>query len=94
MKAVLPISYDLEFEPDFNKFKFRGKEKILIKVSKPTRQIVLHAAELEINDCTILWNEKKLRAKARLDEKNEKLILSLPEKISGKATLLINFVGT
>ncbi|MGI0046026.1 MAG: M1 family metallopeptidase [Nitrosotalea sp.] len=93
MKAVLPVNYDLEFEPDFNKFKFRGKEKILVKISKPVRQIVLHAAELEINDCTILWNEKKIKAKIKLDEKNEELVLNLPHTISGKAVLLINFVG-
>ncbi|MGB9002200.1 MAG: M1 family metallopeptidase [Nitrosotalea sp.] len=94
MKSVLPINYDLEFEPDFDKFKFRGKEKILIKVSRPTRQIVLHSAELDIQDCTVLWNEKKIKAKVRLDEKNEELVLDIPQKISGRAVLLINFVGT
>ncbi|MDE1872487.1 MAG: M1 family metallopeptidase [Thaumarchaeota archaeon] len=94
MRPVSPINYDLEFEPDFDKFKFRGKEKILIKVSRPTRQIIIHSAELEIQDCTVLWNEKKIRAKVRLDEKKEELVLNLPEKISGRAVLLINFVGT
>ncbi|MDE1816480.1 MAG: M1 family metallopeptidase [Thaumarchaeota archaeon] len=94
MNTVLPINYELEFEPDFAKFKFRGKEKIRVKISKPTKQIVLHSAELEINSCTVIWNEKKLKAKVRLDEKNEELILSLPEKISGKAMLVIDFVGT
>lgn len=94
LNTVLPINYELEFEPDFAKFKFRGKEKIRVKISKPTKQIVLHSAELEINSCTVIWNEKKLKAKVRLDEKNEELILSLPEKISGKAMLVIDFVGT
>lgn len=94
LNTVLPINYELEFEPDFAKFKFRGKEKIRVKISKSTKQIVLHSAELEINSCTVIWNEKKLKAKVRLDEKNEELILSLPEKISGKAMLVIDFVGT
>ncbi len=94
MNPVIPINYDLEFEPDFAKFKFKGKEKILVKISKPTRQIVLNAAELEINNCAIIWNKKKLKAKVRLDEKNEELTLNLPEKISGKAWLIIDFVGT
>ncbi len=94
MKTVIPVNYDLEFEPDFVKFKFRGKEKIRIKISKPTQQIVLNSAELEILDCTVIWNEKKLKAKTRLDEKNEELILNLPEKISDKAILEIDFVGT
>ncbi|MDE1766722.1 MAG: M1 family metallopeptidase [Thaumarchaeota archaeon] len=94
MRTVLPINYDLEFEPDFGKFKFRGKEKIKVKISKPTRQIVLNAAELEVDSCTVLWNEKKLKARVRLDEKNEWLTLNLPEKISGKALILIDFTGT
>ena len=94
LNTVLPIDYELEFEPDFGKFKFKGKEKIRVKISQSTKQIVLHSAELEINSCTVIWNEKKLKAKVRLDEKNEELILSLPEKISGKAMLVIDFVGT
>ncbi|HJT10498.1 MAG TPA: M1 family metallopeptidase [Candidatus Nitrosotalea sp.] len=94
MNTVVPINYDLEFEPDFGKFKFRGKEKIRIKISKSTKQIVLHSAELEINECIVVWNEKRLKAKVRLDEKNEELALTLPEKISGKAVLEIDFVGT
>ncbi len=93
MKTVFPINYDLEFEPDFDKFKFRGREKILIQ-ARPTRQIVLNSAELEIKDCQIMINGKTIRPKVRLDAKNEELILSLPKKISGKAVLLIDFVGT
>ncbi len=93
MKTVFPINYDLELEPDFDKFKFRGKEKILIQ-AKSTRKIVLNSAELEIKDCQIIINEKTIRPKVRLDSKNEELILSLPEKISGKAVLLIDFTGT
>ncbi len=93
MKVILPINYDLEFEPDFNRFKFRGKEKILINVLRPTRQIILHSAELDIQDCVVIWNEKKIKAKVKLDKKNEELILNLSEKISDKAVVLINFIG-
>ena len=93
MKAGFPINYELKFEPDFNKFKFKGSEKITIH-AKPTRQIVLNSAELEIKDCQIVVNKKTIRPKVRLDAKNEELILSLPEKISGKTILLIDFEGT
>ncbi|HWY35472.1 MAG TPA: M1 family metallopeptidase [Nitrosopumilaceae archaeon] len=93
MKPVFPINYDLEFEPDFNKFRFRGREKITIQ-ARATRQIVLNSAELEIKDCQIILNKKTIKPKIRLDAKNEELVLSLPEKISGKAILSIDFVGT
>jgi len=93
VKAIFPVNYDLKFEPDFHKFKFRASEKITIQTN-PTRQIVLNSAELEIKDCQILLNKKTVKPKVRLDAKNEELILSLPEKISGKAVLLIDFEGT
>ncbi len=93
MKKIFPINYDLEFEPDFSKFQFKGKEKILIQ-TKPTRQIVLNSSELKIKDCQILIDQKIIRPKVRLDDKNEELILSLPKKISGKAVILIDFIGS
>src|SRR5579864_3298718 len=93
MKSVLPVNYDLEFEPDFSKFKFRGREKITIQ-ARAANSIVLNSAELEIKDCTIILNKKTIKPKIRLDAKNEELVLSLPEKISGRAVLLIDFVGT
>jgi tricorn protease interacting factor F2/3 len=93
VKVVFPINYDLKFEPDFNKFKFKGREKITIQ-ARTTRQIVLNSAELEIKDCRIILDKKTIKPKIRLDAKNEELILSLPEKISGKAVLLIDFEGT
>ncbi len=93
MKDIFPTNYDLEFEPDFKKFIFRGREKISIKISKPTNKIVLHAAELEIKQCKISWNGMEIKAKPRLDEKTEELILTFSQKISGKAVLSIDFIG-
>jgi len=94
VKVVFPVNYDLEFEPDFKKFRFRGKERIEIKVSRPTNKIVLNAAELEIKECKVLWNEKTITATIKLDLKTEELTISLPQKISGNAHLLIDFVGS
>ncbi len=48
MNVVFPVNYDLQFEPDFKKFRFRGKEKVEIKVSKHTKKIVHNTAEFEI----------------------------------------------
>lgn len=93
MKPVSPINYDLEFEPDFGNFTFRGRAKIQVSIGRPTRQITLNAADMQIKNCTINSNQKKLVAKARLDEKKEELVLSLPSKVSGKAMLVIDFVG-
>ena len=93
MKVVFPVNYCLEFEPDFKKLKFRGKEKIEIKALRPTDKIVLNATELEIKECKVLWNEKTIIPRIKLDSKTEELIIRLPQKISGKAYFLIDFVG-
>ncbi len=90
---VIPINYDLTFEPNFRDFTFSGKEVIDTKISKPTSIIALNAAELKIKNCHILWNGQKLGAKTRLDEKNETLIISIPKKISGHAKITVDFTG-
>ncbi|HEX5457748.1 MAG TPA: M1 family metallopeptidase [Candidatus Nitrosotalea sp.] len=93
MKSVSPINYELTFEPDFKKFTFRGKEKISIKITKPTNKITLHAAELEINQCKISHNGKEVRPKIILDKKTEEMVLVFSGKISGNAILSIDFTG-
>ncbi|MDE1770365.1 MAG: M1 family metallopeptidase [Thaumarchaeota archaeon] len=93
MKDVFPVHYDIEFEPDFKKFTFRGKEKVSIKISRTTSKIVLHSAELEIKQCKIEHNGKEIKPKIVLNSKTEELTLVLPQKISGTAVLSIDFIG-
>ncbi len=93
VKNVTPIHYELEFEPDFKKFTFNGKEKISIKASRPTNKITLNAAEIEIKKCHVEWNGKKIKAKIRTDAKSEEITITLSKKISDKALLSFDFVG-
>lgn len=90
----IPINYELTFEPHFNSFTFSGNEVIDIKVSKSTNVIRLHAAELKIRNCYIVYDDQKIRAKTRLDKKNETLEIKSPKKIKGGAKILIDFIGT
>ena len=48
---VRPIHYELEFEPVFSNFTFIGREKIDIRISRPTNVIILNATELQIKKC-------------------------------------------
>ncbi len=93
MRAVCPIDYEITFEPDFKNFTFFGKEKISIQINRPTNKFVLNSAELKIKNCFVIIKGKTLKVKLHLDEKNEELTVIMPEKIKGKADLLINFVG-
>jgi len=87
VKSVVPIHYDLEFEPNFRNFTFNGKEQIQINCKKPTNKIILNAAELKIKSCNIRTKNDSLKTKVKLDKKNEELQISLTKKINGKAIL-------
>jgi len=93
VKDVFPTHYDLDFEPDFKKFIFHGKERVSVKISKPTSKIILNSAELEIKKCRITWNGKEIKPKIILDTKTEELTLVFSQKISGTAILSIDFIG-
>lgn len=92
MQAV-PVNYELTFEPHFNNFTFSGSEIIDVKIPTSLNAITLHAAELKIKNCHVLWNGQKLKAKTSLDEKNETLQIKIPKKIKGKAKLFIDYTG-
>ena len=90
---VKPVNYTLTFEPHFKNFTFSGNEIIDVKISKPTNTINLHAAELKIKNCHILWNGQKITARTRLDEKTESLQIKTSKKIKGQAKIFIDFIG-
>lgn len=93
MNSQRPINYDLELEPDFEKFTFKGRERIIVDVQKPTKKIVLNSAELAIGDCHVESNGIKVKAKVATDEKKEELTITVPKMVAGEATLLIEFTG-
>ncbi len=90
---IRPINYTLEFEPNFRNFTFSGKETIEIKSSSPTRTISLNAAELKIKKCHIVYKDTVIKAKTKLDAKNELLTITCSQKVNGKIKLYIEFTG-
>lgn len=46
--SVVPVNYDVQLRPDFQKFTFDGIVNIQIEIRETTREIVLHAADLNI----------------------------------------------
>jgi len=94
MAGVIPINYEIMFEPLFHNFKFNGEEIITLNLPKPTNSIKLDAAELSIKESHIIQGGKIIPAKSSLNEKDEKLNIKLAKKIKGKAKLSIKFTGT
>jgi puromycin-sensitive aminopeptidase len=52
-KDVLPSRYELRFELEFDKWTSTGWERIALRTARPTREIVLHALELDINKASL-----------------------------------------
>ena len=94
MAGVIPINYELMFEPLFHNFKFNGEEVITLNLSKPTNSIKIDAAELSIKESHIIHGGKIISSESSLNEKDEKLTIKLAKKIKGKAKLSIKFTGT
>ncbi len=93
MKSILPVNYDLEFEPDFKKFTFKGREKILLKIHRPANSFVLNVADIDIKKCYLICKGETLEAQTKIDTKKEEVIVKLPKKVVGQADLFINFIG-
>ena len=53
-KNSLPFEYELSFEPNFVNFTFSGTEKVKIKVTHPTKELVLNGLELKISAASLM----------------------------------------
>jgi len=93
VQPIIPINYELEFEPNFKNFTFRGKECLTINSFGYTNNIKLNAAELKIKNCTVETANKTLKTKVTLDAKNEELKIKIPQKIKGKAIIHLDYTG-
>tara|TARA_Y100000310_G_scaffold344244_1_gene455951 strand:+ start:11031 stop:13562 length:2532 start_codon:yes stop_codon:yes gene_type:complete len=90
---ISPENYKILFEPNLDDFTFSGKEEIQVKITKPTKEIVLNATELKISNPSIKTKDKTFELDMKYDKKSEKLTLSLPEQITGSAILSLDFSG-
>lgn len=58
---VVPHHYQLELEPDFDKFTFNGKVVIDLDVVTDSSSITLHALDLEIHGGKVTSGDEEIR---------------------------------
>ncbi len=58
-KHCVPETYYVTLEPDLESFTFAGEEVIAVSITKPTKQITMHAAEVELLSADFLPAQKK-----------------------------------
>jgi puromycin-sensitive aminopeptidase len=94
--TVRPRRYDLTLEPDLDTATFAGEETIEVEVVEPTAEIVLNAAEIEIDEASVELPGKAKPATITLslDEEAERLTLRLDQELpAGPATVHLRFRG-
>jgi len=93
--TVLPERYEIRLTPDLAAATLAGEERVSIQVLEPVRQIVLNAAELEIQAVSATSADGTLiKGAVTLDADNEQATLSFPELMTpGQRELQIKFSG-
>tara|TARA_Y100000590_G_scaffold114296_1_gene130234 strand:- start:3679 stop:6174 length:2496 start_codon:yes stop_codon:yes gene_type:complete len=90
--GIKQINYDIQFEPIFSNFTFKGIE-ILSFITTPSNKFILNCAEIKLQKCYILSKNKTVKTQFKLNAKNETLTVTTKQKISGKLKLCIEFTG-
>jgi len=92
---VRPLAYGISLAPDLTTFTFAGEETIDIEVSQATSQIVLNAAELEIQEAHVLRDGQRLPAQSiATDAEQETATLTFAASLpTGAMQLFVRFSG-
>lgn len=92
---VKPERYQISLRPDLENFTFWGEETIDLNLEKSTKQITLHARDLEIQSAEwIQGKHTSWAGKISYNEKKETATFTFPKSIpSGKGQLKLTFVG-
>ena len=90
---AVPANYELFLDIDIKKFTFSGKEKIELKIRKPTKNIILNSSGLKINSAAIFYKGKRMLAKVAENKKLEQISLEFSNYIGLGAELAVEFEG-
>ena len=93
--TVSPEHYDLAFDVDLAGARFDGTETIRVRLSEPSRRIVLHALELQFQDVTITAGGVGQKAGVTLERSTQTAVLTVPRTVpAGPAEIHIRYRGT
>ncbi|HEU5462984.1 MAG TPA: M1 family metallopeptidase [Candidatus Binatia bacterium] len=93
--SVAPERYELRLAPDLASWTFTGTEVIAVAVHEPVQEIVLNAAELELQSVFLRSADgRSTPGQARLESDTEQAILSFGGNVApGRYQLELHFSG-
>ena len=82
-KDVVPIEYVVHLVPDAASHRFRGEQRVLLEVRRTTREIRLHALELEVTSASLAGNglPRTVLGAPRVDADRQMLVFTPPRAL-------------
>ncbi|MGC9011019.1 MAG: M1 family metallopeptidase [Candidatus Micrarchaeia archaeon] len=93
MENIIPLVYRIKVYPNSEAKRFDGSVEIDVDIEKPANEITLNAKELEIKGASIASKGFAGNAKVSVDAKKQELRLAFDKRISGRATIKIDYQG-
>lgn len=91
---ITPTKYKILIQPNFQDFSFTGEETIRIDVLKPTKELILHCLDINIETAICKINKDTVAvSKIRYNKKQETVAIILNKSIKGKLQLNLKFSG-
>jgi len=93
-QTVIPSHYRITLAPDLMAEKFAGDETIDVDVRQPSASITLNSAEIDIDEATVTSGGRAQKAQVTLTPQDDTATLTVPDAVSGPASIAIRFRGT
>ncbi|HEY3057293.1 MAG TPA: M1 family metallopeptidase [Thermoanaerobaculia bacterium] len=90
---VVPKHYRITLAPDIPTEKFSGDETIDVEIREPSTTITVNAAEIEFDDTSVTSGGRTQKAQVALNASEQTATLSVPEAVSGPASIDFKFRG-
>lgn len=90
---IKPLQYNIRIQPNLADFNFAASEVIGLEALKPTKTLVLHAAELKVQHAKLVIGNASYTAKISYQTKTETVTFTFSKSVQGKAKLYLEFTG-
>jgi len=80
-KTARPVRYDLRIEVDLDQWRFRVDEGVDLRLDAPTRDVTLHAVELDIRAAAAVVGDRRISAAVSANAEAETATLRFSESL-------------
>ncbi len=93
MPEITPKHYRIRLEPDLDTFRFQGHTEIEVLSQGTTKEVTLHALDLDVRACRAGKGKTLEECTFALAPEKEEMTVLLPRERGGEMTLAIDYTG-